>query len=85
MLARIQISDEELTRFAGELDSLLAAVAEVREVASDDVPPMSHPIAMTNVFRPDEPQPGLSIDQVLSGAPESEGTRFVVPRILGED
>lgn len=85
MLARIELDEEELTKFAGELDAIIHAVDELRGVASDDVPPMSHPIAMSNVFRPDEPSPGLSPEQALAGAPESEDTRFVVPRILGDD
>ena len=84
MLARIELTEEELNRFAGELDRLLEAVAQVREVASADVEPMTHPIAMYNVFRPDEPRPSLTPEQALSGAHEREGTRFVVPRILGE-
>lgn len=85
MLARIELGEDELTKLAGELDVILHAVEQVSEVASADVPPMSHPIAMTNVFRPDEPRPGLTPEQALSGAPEREDSRFVIPRILGED
>lgn len=85
MLARIELGEEELTRLAGELDAILHAVEQVGEVASAEVPPMSHPIAMSNVFRADEPREGLTPEQALSGAPEAEGTRFVIPRILGEE
>jgi aspartyl-tRNA(Asn)/glutamyl-tRNA(Gln) amidotransferase subunit C len=60
-------------------------VATVREVAGDDVPATSHPMPLTNVTRPDEVRPGLSPEQALSGAPESEQQRFRVPRILEED
>ncbi|MBB3022143.1 MULTISPECIES: Asp-tRNA(Asn)/Glu-tRNA(Gln) amidotransferase subunit GatC [Helcobacillus] len=84
-LARIQLTDEELTRFAGEFDAILTAVASVSEVASDDVPATSHPIAMTNVFRADEVTRTLTQEEALAGAPEAADGRFVVPQILGEE
>lgn len=85
MLARIDLSDAELDRMAGELAVILDSVATVGEVAGADVPAMSHPIPLTNVSRPDEVRPGLTPQQALSGAPEAASQRFVVPRILSED
>jgi aspartyl-tRNA(Asn)/glutamyl-tRNA(Gln) amidotransferase subunit C len=84
-LARIEMTDDELDRLSGELAVILDAVAKVGEVAADDVPPMSHPLPLTNVTRPDEPHESLSPQDALSGAPASEGQRFRVPRILEED
>ncbi|MBB5831131.1 Asp-tRNA(Asn)/Glu-tRNA(Gln) amidotransferase subunit GatC [Brachybacterium aquaticum] len=84
-LARIQLSEEEITRFAGEFDSIMDAVASVSEVATEDVPATSHPIAMTNVFREDEVTETLTQAEALSGAPEAEDGRFAVPQILGEE
>jgi aspartyl-tRNA(Asn)/glutamyl-tRNA(Gln) amidotransferase subunit C len=84
-LARIEMSDEELDRMAGQLDVILGAVAQVREVAGDDVPATSHPMPLVNVTRPDEPRPGLSAEQALAGAPAQQEQRFRVPRILEED
>ena len=84
-LARIDMSDDELDHFASELSVILDAVARVQEVANSDVPPTSHPIPMTNVFRIDENRPSLSPEDALSGAPASEGQRFKVPQILGEE
>ncbi|MBU6163737.1 MAG: Asp-tRNA(Asn)/Glu-tRNA(Gln) amidotransferase subunit GatC [Actinomycetales bacterium] len=84
-LARIDMSDDELDHLASELSVILDAVARVQEVANSDVPPTSHPIPMTNVFRIDENRPSLSPEDALSGAPASEGQRFKVPQILGEE
>ncbi|GAB3684395.1 Asp-tRNA(Asn)/Glu-tRNA(Gln) amidotransferase subunit GatC [Angustibacter aerolatus] len=84
-LARIQADDAELDRLQGELAQILDAVARVQEAATDDVPPMSHPLPLSNVTRPDEPRPSLSAEQALAGAPASEEQRFRVPRILEED
>lgn len=84
-LARIDLTPDELGRLAPQLDVILEAVASVSEVASDDVPPMSHPLPLTNVFRPDETRPSLPTEAVLAGAPAVEDGRFRVPRILGEE
>ena len=84
-LARIQLTDEEIDRFAGEFDSIMDAVASVSEVATEDVPATSHPIAMTNVFREDVVENTLTQEQALSGAPDSDGERFRVTAILGEE
>ncbi|MGB3828918.1 MAG: Asp-tRNA(Asn)/Glu-tRNA(Gln) amidotransferase subunit GatC [Ornithinimicrobium sp.] len=84
MLARIELSEEELDRFAGQLDQIVGWVGQINEVAAADVAPMSHPLPLVNVTRPDEVRPSLSADQALSGAPESDEQRFSVPRILDE-
>ena len=84
-LARIQLTEEEITRFAGEFDSIMDAVASVSEVASEDVPATSHPIAMTNVFREDVVTETLTQEEALAGAPDAQDGRFAVPHILGEE
>jgi aspartyl-tRNA(Asn)/glutamyl-tRNA(Gln) amidotransferase subunit C len=84
-LARLAVTDEELDVFAGQLDVILGSVARVGEVAADDIPPTSHAVPMTNVYRPDEVRPSLPRDAVLAGAPSVEDDKFRVPRILTEE
>jgi aspartyl-tRNA(Asn)/glutamyl-tRNA(Gln) amidotransferase subunit C len=84
-LARLDLSADELDRMAVQLDGILGAVARVSEVAAADVPPMSHAVPLTNVFRDDEVRPGLTPEEAVSGAPAAEGNRFRVPRILDEE
>ncbi len=84
-LARLDLGAEELDRLAAELDVILAAVARVSEIAADDIPPTSHAVPLTNVFRADEVRPSLPRDEVLAQAPAVESDRFRVPRILGEE
>ena len=84
-LARIELRPDELDRLAGQLDVILSSVAQVREVAGDEVPATSHPMPLINVTRPDEPRPGLTADEALAGTPASQDQRFRVPRILEED
>jgi aspartyl-tRNA(Asn)/glutamyl-tRNA(Gln) amidotransferase subunit C len=83
-LARLAVTEEELDLFAGQLDVVLNSVARVQEAATDDVPPMSHAVPLTNVLRPDEVTPSLPREAVLAAAPAAEDDRFRVPRILGE-
>ena len=64
---------------------ILGAVARVSEVAADDIPPTSHAVPLTNVFREDDVRPSLPRDEVLAEAPAAEADRFRVPRILGEE
>jgi aspartyl-tRNA(Asn)/glutamyl-tRNA(Gln) amidotransferase subunit C len=78
-LSRLAVTDEELDRFAGQLEQVLAAVARVGEAAVADVPPV------TNVLRADVVTPSLPRDAVLAGAPAAEDDRFRVPRILGDE
>ena len=84
-LARIELAPDELDHLAAQLDVILGAVARVSEVAADDIPPTSHPLPLTNVFRDDVVQPCLTAEEALSGAPAVEDQRFSVPRILGEE
>ncbi|HYO85083.1 MAG TPA: Asp-tRNA(Asn)/Glu-tRNA(Gln) amidotransferase subunit GatC [Dermatophilaceae bacterium] len=85
MLARIELSEAELQRMAGEISVILESVARVGQVSDADVPAMSHPMPLTNVSRPDQVRPSLTPAEALAGAPEAEQQRFLVPRILTED
>jgi len=84
-LARIDLDDVELDHLAPQLSVILESVASISGVAGDDVPPTSHPLPLTNVFREDVVRPSLTAEQALAMAPASEQQRFLVPRILGDE
>ncbi|MFT4010603.1 MAG: Asp-tRNA(Asn)/Glu-tRNA(Gln) amidotransferase subunit GatC [Nocardioidaceae bacterium] len=84
-LARIELDDAELDRLAPQLAVIVDAIATISELDTDDVPPTSHALPLTNVFRDDVVRPSLSQAEALSGAPLVEDGRFSVPRILGEE
>jgi aspartyl-tRNA(Asn)/glutamyl-tRNA(Gln) amidotransferase subunit C len=84
-LARLQLTEDELDHYAGQLDVILQSVARVSAVAGDDIPPTSHPIPVENVFRDDVARPGLTREAAAAGAPAWEDDRFRVPRILDEE
>ena len=84
-LARIALTAEEIATLTGQIGAIVDSGAKVSEVATADVPATSHPIPLPNVSRPDLPGVTLTTEQALSGAPESDGSRFVVSAILGEE
>jgi aspartyl-tRNA(Asn)/glutamyl-tRNA(Gln) amidotransferase subunit C len=84
-LARIDLSDAELDHLAPQLAVILDSIKSISDVAAEDIPPTSHPMPLTNVFRDDVVRPGLAAEEALAGAPEVEQQRFAVPRILGEE
>ena len=84
-LARVRLTEDELVYLAPQLDVILASVARVTEVAGDDVPPTSHALPLTNVFREDVVTESLRPEDVLAGAPSTQDGRFRVPQILVEE
>jgi aspartyl-tRNA(Asn)/glutamyl-tRNA(Gln) amidotransferase subunit C len=80
-LARLELSDEEVERFGGQLSAILDAVGKVSELDLEDVPPTSHPLDLVNVFGEDVPRPCLSREEALANAPDPEDGFFGVPPV----
>lgn len=79
-LARLELSEEEVERFAGELSKVLDHVGTIAELGDlADVPPTSHVVEVENVLRADEPRPCLPVEVALSGAPDAAAGGFRVP------
>jgi aspartyl-tRNA(Asn)/glutamyl-tRNA(Gln) amidotransferase subunit C len=78
-LAQLELSEEEIARLTAQLGDILQAVGKVSELDLSDVPPTSHPLSIVNVFRPDEPQSSLPLEDVFANAPERDGDHFRVP------
>lgn len=78
-LARLELSDDELERMAGELSTILDHVEQMNELDLDGVEPTSHVVALENVLRPDEPRPSWPREQVLEPAPDPDEGAFRVP------
>ncbi len=83
-LARLELTEEELDLFTGQLAQVLDHAADVASLDLEGVPPTAHAMAVTNVLRSDEVKPVLDREEVLGQAPSVEDHRFRVPRILGE-
>ena len=85
MLSRLALSEEEIKLFAEQIDEIVGAVADVRQVDTEGVEPMSHPHSITTAMRDDVLVPTLTAEQALDQAPATEDGRFMVPQILGEE
>jgi len=83
-LARLDVSEDEIERFTGQLGAVLEHAADIAALDIEDVPPTAHPLPLVNVLRDDEPVASLNRDEVLAQAPAAEDRRFKVPPILGE-
>jgi aspartyl-tRNA(Asn)/glutamyl-tRNA(Gln) amidotransferase subunit C len=78
-LARLALTEEELDRFAGQLDAILEAVGKVSELDLSAVEPTLHPLALSNVWAEDTPASSLPVEEALANAPGREDDAFRVP------
>lgn len=84
-LARLALSEDELSLYGEQLGRILEHAARVTSLDTEGIPPTSHPLPLVNVFRPDEvgvPAPCLTHEQALANGPAVEAGHFRVPRIL---
>ena len=81
-LARLDLTDDEREQMQKELTVILGHAEKIQALDLDDVPPTSHSLDLSNVLRPDEVRPSLTVEEALSNAPAAEDGRFRVPRII---
>ena len=85
-LARLELTDEELDTFTGQLAAVLEHAADVEALDVDDVPPTSHPFELTNVAARRRGPARRSTATRCSARPRpSAEHRFKVPPVLGEE
>jgi aspartyl-tRNA(Asn)/glutamyl-tRNA(Gln) amidotransferase subunit C len=79
-LARLELTDEEVERFSGELSKVLDHIEKISELGDlEDIPPTSHVVEVENALRADEPRPSLPVDVALQSAPDAAQGGFRVP------
>jgi aspartyl-tRNA(Asn)/glutamyl-tRNA(Gln) amidotransferase subunit C len=84
MLAKLDLSAEELARIGVELNRILVNFAELQKIDTADTPVTSHAIPMLNVYREDCVRASLPVAEVVANAPDSVEDYFRVPRIVEE-
>lgn len=80
-LARLHFEEEELLRLQSELGRIISYVEQLAQLDLSGLETTSHAVALKNVMRPDEPEPGLTQAEATASAPAVERGQFVVPRI----
>lgn len=81
-LARLAISDENRVKFAEQLSSILAHIAKLSELNTDNIEPTSHILPISNVFREDSTEKGFAYDNPIKSAVKEEHNHFKVPKII---
>lgn len=82
VLARLNLTDEELEKFAKDFEGILEAFSSLDEVNTEGLEPSFHPIEMKNIMREDEKEESLTQDEALSNAEQKEGKMFKGPRAV---
>ena len=83
-LSRIELTDEEVRTFPGQLTDVLQYFDKLQELDTENVIPMVHAVELGNILAEDIPQDSLTPDEALKNAPQREGDFFKVTKVLGE-
>ncbi len=81
-LARLGMSEEEITVFGDQLSVILQNIAILQEADVSGVSPTSHASRLTNVMREDIPQPSYAPELLLANAPAREDNCLKVRAVL---
>lgn len=86
-LARLALTDEEKDRYTQQLGQILTYIEKMSLLNTDHVPPTTHVLPLSNVWREDVCEPSTaetlgSTEDILANAPEREGTLFKVKKVI---
>ncbi len=81
-LARLNLSEEEIAKFQGQLSQVLDFVEKLKSVDVSAVEPTAHANPIMNVFRADESRPSFSPAEALANAPREANQLFIVPKVI---
>ncbi|MDX2176066.1 MAG: Asp-tRNA(Asn)/Glu-tRNA(Gln) amidotransferase subunit GatC [Candidatus Sumerlaeia bacterium] len=82
LLSRLELGDADIERNAEELSKIFAFIEQLNGLDTEGVPPTTHALPMSNVFRADEVRPSLSPGEALANAPRQAANCFKVPQII---
>lgn len=81
-LARIALTDDEKSKFASQLETILGYIDKLNELDTSDVEPTAHPHSVENVWREDKVEGELPTSEALKNAPKQRQNMFVVPKVV---
>ena len=81
-LARLELSDEDVALYQRQLSAILDYFQKLEELDTSHIDPTSSVLPLTNVMRPDQAGPALSVDDAIANAPDSDGEQFRVRAVL---
>jgi aspartyl-tRNA(Asn)/glutamyl-tRNA(Gln) amidotransferase subunit C len=81
-LARLEIGESDLQRFAGQLTEILQYMDILNEVDTSGLDPLYSPVEHATPYREDRERQEWSREDVLRNAPHSDGEYFLVPKVV---
>ena len=81
-LSRLELEVDEITAYTEQLEKILGYVAQLQEIDTNDIPPTTRAVEVTNVTREDITKLSPLKDELLELSPHREGQFFRVPKIL---
>lgn len=81
-LAKLQLTDQEIDLYAGQLSAILEFAGRLQALDTDAIPPTASVLPLQNVVRPDVAQPSLARDEALANAADAADGQFRVEAVL---
>lgn len=81
-LARLNLSEDEVSRFQAQLSQVLNYVEKLKQVDVTGVEPTAHTSPAFNIFRPDESRDWFDSKQALANAPREANDLFIVTKVI---
>lgn len=82
LLARLDLTKEEMKRYQQQLSDILDHVARLQSLDTSAIEPASVVQPERARLRPDVPRKGLSRPEALANAPDEDASQFRVPPVL---
>ena len=83
-LARLALSEAEKARYREQLSAILEYAARLQALDTSGIPPTSSVLPARSVLRADQARPGLSLEDLLRNAPQTENDQFRVPPVFDD-
>ena len=81
-LAKLSINDSEIEQSTIELNNILSLMAELGEIETDHVEPMTHPLEMSQRLREDVVSEAALSEEFQEIAPKTGKRHFLVPTVI---
>ncbi len=81
-LARLTLTEEEMSVYGNQLDNILSYVEKLNELDTTGIEPTSHVVSINNVMREDALRHSLNREDALMNAPDRTDAFYRVPKII---
>ncbi len=83
-LARLELNEEEVAEFQGQLDAILGYVETISQLDVSGIEPTAYPSPVFDRMRDDEPHESLPLAAVLQNAPDQAQNQIRVPKVVAD-